>query len=78
MKAYQQELEMLKKKTAATRNIFRAAISALKLGAAARHFETLLSFLACCSVEIGNIGHGRNNFNDILYCLEKTVNGRIE
>ena len=74
MKAYQRELEMTKRKTTATSNIFRAAIVDLKLGAAARHFETLISFLACCSVDIG---HSRNNFNDILYCLEKTVNRRI-
>ena len=76
-KAYQRELEMTKRKTTATSNIFRAAIVDLKLGAAARHFETLISFLACCSVDIGDIGHSRNNFNDILYCLEKTVNRRI-
>ena len=77
MKAYQRKLEMTKRKTTATSNIFRAAIVDLKLGAAARHFETLISFLACCSVDIGDIGHSRNNFNDILYCLEKTVNRRI-
>lgn len=77
MEAYQREVEMMKRKTSVTSNIFRAAIADLKLGAAARHFETLISFLACCSVDVGNIGHCRNNFNDILYCLEKTVNGRI-
>ena len=77
MKAYQQEMKILKKKTSASSNIFRAVITDLKLGAAARHFETLISFLACCCVDVGAIGHSRNNFNDILYCLEKTVNGRI-
>ena len=77
MKAYQQEMKILKKTTSATSNIFRAVITDLKLGAAARHFETLISFLACCCVDVGAIGQSRNNFNDILYCLEKTVNGRI-
>ena len=67
----------MKRKTTATSNIFRAAIADLKLGAATRHFETLVSFLACCSADVGDIGHSRNNFSDILYCLEKTVNGRI-
>ena len=74
MKVYQQEMKILKKKTSATSNIFRAVITDLKLGAAATHFETLISFLACYCVDVGAIGHSRNNFNDILYCLEKTVN----
>ena len=74
MEAYQREMEMTKRKASATSNIFRAAIADLKLGAAATHFETLVSLLACCSVDVGNIGHSRKNFNDILYCLEKTVN----
>ena len=77
MKTYQQEMKILKKKTSATSNIFRAVITDLKLGAAARHFETLISFLACCRVGVGAIDHSRKNFNDTLYCLEITVNGRI-
>ena len=40
-------------------------------------FETLISFLACCAVDMGSIGHSPNNFNHILYCLEKTVDNRI-
>ena len=74
---YRREAEITKKKASAACNIFRAAISDLKLGAAAIHFETLVSLLACCSVDVGNIGHSRKNFNTILYCLEKTVNRRI-
>ena len=67
----------MKRKASATVDVFRAAITDLKLGAAARHFETMISFLACCDVDVRNIGHGRNKFNEILYCLEKTVNRRI-
>jgi hypothetical protein len=77
MEAYRREIEIMKRKTLVTSNIFRAAITDLKLGAAARHFETLITFLACCSVDVGNIGHGRNKFNKVLYCLEKIVNRRI-
>jgi hypothetical protein len=77
MEAYRREIEIMKRKTSVTSNIFRAAITDLKLGAAARHFETLITFLACCSVDVGNIGHGRNKFNEVLYCLEKIVNRRI-
>jgi uncharacterized protein YjhX (UPF0386 family) len=77
MESYKREKEIMKRKASATSNIFRAAITDLKLGAAARHFETMISFLACCGVDVGNIGHGRNKFSEILHCLEKTVNGRI-
>ena len=77
MELYKREAKLMEKKTAAVSNIFRTAIVDLKLGAAAKNFEALLSFLACCGVDIGDIGHGRNLFNDILYCLEKTINGKI-
>ena len=63
--------------TTAASNLFRAAIIDLRLGAAVKHFETLISFLACCSVDVGKIGHGRNNFNDIVYCLENKIDTRI-
>ena len=76
MELYKREAMQMKKETTAACNIFRAAIIDLKLGAAAKNFESLISFLVCCGVDVGNIGHGRNLFNDILYCLEKTVNGR--
>ena len=77
MEEYKKELKLLETKTTEAKNIFRAAIIDLKLGAAASNFEKLISFLACCGVSVGKIGHGRNLFNDILYCLEKAVNGRI-
>ena len=63
--------------TTAASNIFRAAIVDLKLGAAAKHFETIISFLPCFSVDVDTIGHGRNNFNDIVYCLQKKIDTRI-
>ena len=78
MDEYMKKKEELKRETTACRNLFRAAIADLKLGAAAKHLETLLSLLACCSVDIGKMGHGRNNFNDIIYCLEKVVDGKIK
>ena len=66
------KIESLEKQTA--KNRFRVAIADLKLGAAAKHFETLLSLLASCGIHIGDIGHSRTNFNDIVYCLEKVIN----
>ena len=77
MEMFRRENKINEKKASAATNIFRGAISDLKLGAAAVHFETLLSLLSCCSVDVGNIGHSRKNFKDILYCLEKTVNRKI-
>ncbi|CAB4016098.1 Hypothetical predicted protein [Paramuricea clavata] len=68
----------LKHETTAYRNLFYAAIADLKLGAAVKHLEILLSLLACCSVDIGKMGHGRNNCNDIIYCLEKVIDGKIK
>ena len=77
MEAFRKEEEIQKRRSTAASNIFQVAIVDLKLGGAARHFETMISFLSCCSVDVGSIGHGRNNFNDILNCLEKSVNRRI-
>ena len=57
----------------ATSNMFRSAIVDLKLGAAAKHFETRFSFSACCSVDVGNMGHGCNNFNDIVIVLKRKL-----
>ena len=71
MENHKKEAEMNEKKSTATMNIFQAAIVDVKIGAAGVHFETLLSFLALCSVNVGSIGHSRNKFNDTLYCLEK-------
>ena len=77
MESFKREKEIMKRKASATANVFQAAITDLELGAAARQLETMISFLACCDVDIGNIGHVRNKFNEILYCLEKIVNRKI-
>ncbi len=76
MDNYKKISEIDAKRSMASKNIFRCAIVDLKLNAAGTHLETLISFLAQCGVNVGNVGHGRKNFNDILYCLEKTVNKR--
>ena len=77
MVEYNKGLQANQRMTTASGNIFRAAIVDLKLGAAGRQFENLISFLACCAVNVGSIGHCRDNFNHIIYCLEKTVDNRI-
>ena len=57
-----------------TKNIFQVAVADLKLGEAWKHFETLLSLLACCDTDIGNIGHSRKNMDSMIYCIEKVIN----
>ena len=78
MEIYKQRKVLEEKQVTNTSNIFRAAIVDIKMGAAGKHLETLISFLACCSANVGTIGPGRNNFNDILSCLEITVNTRMK
>ena len=77
MVEYNKKLKQNERITTTAGNIFRAAIVDLKLGAAGMQLETLISFLSCCGVDVGSIGHSRNNFNHILYCLEKAVDNRL-
>ena len=77
MVEYNKKLQQNERITTTAGNIFRATIVDLKLGAAGKQLETLISFLSCCGVDVGSIGHSRNNFNHILYCLEKAVDNRI-
>ena len=71
---YQKLQIQQKKERSILGNIFRGAITTLKLGSVGTHFETLLSMLNCCGTQIGNIGHSRINFNHILHFLEKSIN----
>ena len=77
MVEYNKKLQQNERITTTAGNIFRATIVDLKLGAAGKQLETLISFLSCCGVDVGSIGHSRNNFNHILYCLERAVDNRI-
>jgi hypothetical protein len=77
MEEYGKRKEHLHRESTVCQNLFRAAITDVKLGAAGRHFETLISFLDSCSVDVGTIGHGRNNFNHVMYCLEKVIDEKI-
>ena len=62
------------KRNQIAKNIFQVAITDLKLRGASKHFEILLSLLACCDADIGNIGHSRKNIDSIIYCIEKVIN----
>ena len=54
---YKKECNKESRQKQIIKNIFRVAITDLKLGTASKHFDTLLSLLACCETDIGNIGH---------------------
>ena len=77
MVEYNKKLQENQRITTTAGNIFRSAIVELKLGVAKMQFETVISFLACCAVDVRSIGHSCNNFNHILYCVGKTVDNRI-
>ncbi|XP_018014214.1 uncharacterized protein LOC108671228 [Hyalella azteca] len=49
-----------------TETLCRTAIHVLKMKGAAVHFETEIAFLQSCKVDVGDIGHSRNNFPEIL------------
>ena len=74
MNDYRNEWKKESRQKQITKNIFRVAITDLKLRAASKHFETLLSVLACCDTDIWNIGHSRKNMDSIIYCIEKVIN----
>ena len=59
MNEYKKECKKESRQKQITKNIFRVAIIDLKLGAGSKHFEILLSLLACCDTNIGNIGHSQ-------------------
>ena len=52
MNDYKNEWKKESRQKQITKNIFRVAITDLKLRAASKHFETLLSVLACCDTDI--------------------------
>ena len=58
MEQYNRHLLVKKRSSTAAKKVFRSVIVYLKLGAAGQHVETLISFLALCSVNVGSIGHG--------------------
>ena len=74
MNEYKKEYKKESRQKQITKNIFRVAVTDVKLGAASKHFGTLLSLLACCDADIGNIGHSRKNMDSMIYCIEKVIN----
>ncbi|XP_018026932.2 uncharacterized protein LOC108682305 [Hyalella azteca] len=51
---------------AVTETLCRAAIQTLKMKGAAIHFESQIAMLKACDVDVGDIGHSRKRFPEIL------------
>ena len=60
MKEFNKEWVIKKKRTTGSSNIFQAAIVDLKLGAAGKHFETLILFLADLSISLEVVAMMKN------------------
>ncbi|CAB4027232.1 Hypothetical predicted protein, partial [Paramuricea clavata] len=60
-------------------NLVSAAIQVCKMKSAGMAYETMVGFLSSCGADVGNIGHGRNQFPEIIlaayhYALTQTNN----
>ncbi|XP_018010566.1 uncharacterized protein LOC108667964 [Hyalella azteca] len=49
-----------------TETLCRVALHVLKMKGAALHYESVIALLKACKVDVGDIGHSRNNFPEIL------------
>ena len=69
------EKQKMAKQMSTTVNIVSAGIEVCKMKAAALHFESILSFLAFCQTDVGNIGHSRyaNIYNACQTMLKRLV-----
>ena len=77
LEGYRQEQKLQNEKKGIVENIFRTAITDIKLGASGLKLETLFAFLSECGVNIGDIGHSRKHLPDIRYCLENALDKSI-
>lgn len=61
-----------------TKNLVKVALSVLKSKCAAKHFETQVAAHVSTGSDMGEIGHGRKQFNDILRAVEVYLDREIE
>ena len=69
---------MEKRGFSVTKNLVRVAISVLKSKCAARHFEMHVAAHVSTGSDMGEIGHGRKQFNEILRAVELYLDSEIE
>ena len=53
-----------------TENYVRVVFSIIQMKAAAQHFETAVASHIACGSDMGDLGHGRKQFNEIMYSAE--------
>ena len=69
---------MEKRGLSVTKNLVRVAISVLKSKSAATHFEMHVAAHLSTGSDMGEIGHGRKQFNEILKAVEAYLDSEIE
>ena len=59
-----------------TENLIRIALSVLKSKSAAKHFESQIASHVATGSDLGDFGHSRNHFNEILIAMNVWVDQR--
>ena len=70
------QLKQRKKENALVKintNVVSAAIHICKSKSSALSFESQIALLSFCGAEVGNICHGRNNFNEIVHAAYEYI-----
>ena len=71
---------MIKRKhrgVSATENIVRVAFNIIQMKVAAQHFETSIACHIACGSDMGDLGHGRKQFNEVMYAAEAVLDEEI-
>ncbi len=69
---------MEKRGLSVTKNLIKVAISVLKSKSAAKHFEMHVAAHLSTGSDMGEIGHGRKQFNEILKAIEAYLDSQVE
>jgi hypothetical protein len=67
----------MERAVAVTQNLVSIAITVVKAKSAAIHYETMIAAHAFTGSDVGEFGHGRKQFNEILRCAEVWCNREI-
>ncbi len=69
---------MEKRGLSVTKNLIKVTISVLKSKSAAKHFEMHVAAHLSTGSDMGEIGHGRKQFNEILKAIEAYLDSEVE
>ena len=62
---------------AVTENLVSIALTVVKAKTAAVHYETMVAAHAFTGSAVGELGHGRKQFNEILRCADVWCNQEV-